>query len=300
MKKTCYILLDTYPEQCQERIIERGDSIDEPYHNMADLIKFQKRFHMLATSNKQRSIPMYMTYLPFSDNMSRICNYINGFRTNLYKNMEIVVGTTNPNKIREIASILSPLGYELIPKSFDIDETGKDIEENAEIKGIEYSLKSDNSIVIAEDSGLVIPELNNLPGVYSARFHDIELDDKNDVVKVPKEVFSCDKYETDKKNNKRLIELIKTLPFDKRAAYFEVCFVVSQNGKILFKVKSKSNGYVIEELRGNNGFGYDPLFVGVDTYDKTYAELDSARKNLRSHRKKVLRELAFWLINNIK
>lgn len=128
-KKTCYILLDTYPEQCQERILKRGDSIDEPYHNMEDLIKFQKRFQMLATSNKQRAIPMFMTYLPFSDNMSRICSYINGFKTNLYNNMEIVVGTTNPNKIREIASILSPLGYELLPKAFYVDETGKDIEE---------------------------------------------------------------------------------------------------------------------------------------------------------------------------
>lgn len=147
---------------------------------------------------------------------------------------------------------------------------------------------------------MVIPELNNLPGVYSARFYDVKLDDKNNVIEVPKEEFSCDKTETDKKNNKRLIELIKSLPFDKRTAYFEVCFVVAQNGNILFKVKSKSNGFVIEELRGKNGFGYDPLFVGVDTYDKTYAELDSARKNLRSHRKKALRELAFWLINNIK
>ena len=53
-------------------------------------------------------------------------------------------------------------------------------------------------------------------------------------------------------------------------------------------------------MRGTNGFGYDPLFIGNDSFGKTYAELDTARKNLRSHRKKALDDLAFWIVNNIK
>lgn len=291
----CYILLDTYPKQCQERILLRGDSIDEPYHNMDDLLLFQRRFLILATSNKQRSIPIYMTYMPFGDNMSRIVNYINGFRINLNKMNEIVIGTTNKGKIREIASILSPLGFNLTPIHLEVNENGKTIIDNAEIKAKEYSSKSDGRLTIVEDSGLVIPGLNNLPGAFSARFFELEVNEELEPIKIPKEKFSVDKTDIDAKNNKRLVEMIKNIPFDKRGAYFEVCFIVSQNGKILFKTVAKSYGHIIDELRGDNGFGYDPLFIGNDTYGKTYAELDSARKNLRSHRKRALREVALWL-----
>ena len=92
--------------------------------------------------------------------------------------MEIVIGTTNKGKVAEIASILSPLGYELKPMSLDIDENGKDITENAHIKAIEYSRKNPGKFIIAEDSGLVVPYLNGLPGAYSSRFHTIEIDNE--------------------------------------------------------------------------------------------------------------------------
>ena len=299
----CYILLDTYPEQSQERILKRGDRIDVPYHNMEDLLKFQKRFKIPATSNYKRKIPMYMTYMDFNDNISRIVNYINGFKQG--KNfMEVIVGTTNKGKIREIASILSPLGLDLTPQSLDIEEIGKTIEENATVKAMGYCNNNKDKFVICEDSGLVIPELNGLPGAYSARFHSVKLDDNLNVLFVPKEDFTTDKTEHDRLNNERLIELIKKIPFEKRNAYFEVCFTVMKNGVELFKVTKQSHGFVIDELKGKNGFGYDPIFVGNDTFGKTYAELDSARKNLRSHRKAALNEVgrffAEYLKNNNK
>ena len=108
---------------------------------------------------------------------------------------KIVIGTTNPGKIREVASILSPLGHELNPASLDVDETGETIEENAKIKALAYSKEYPDVYVICEDSGLVVPGLNNLPGPYSARFHSIVMDDNLNVTEVPKEEFTTDKTE---------------------------------------------------------------------------------------------------------
>ena len=125
--------------------------------------------------------------------------------------MDIVIGTSNKGKVREIASIISPLGYNLIPQSLDIDEYGKTIEENAIIKAIEYSKKNPNMYVIAEDSGLVVPELNGLPGAYSSRFYTVELDENLNVVNVPKEEYTTDKTELDKLNNELLLKLIKNV-----------------------------------------------------------------------------------------
>ena len=212
---------------------------------------------------------------------------------------KIIVGTSNPGKVREIASILSPLGHEIIPMAMDIDETGETISDNAKIKALAYSKANPGVYVIVEDSGLVVPKLNNLPGPYSARFHTVVFD-KNLVVRtVPKEDFTTDKSEHDKLNNERLLEMIKTLPEEKRAAYFEVSFVIAKDDEILTESIGHSYGYISDEMRGTNGFGYDPLFIGNDTFGKTYAELDTARKNLKSHRKKALKELGLWVATHI-
>ena len=212
---------------------------------------------------------------------------------------KIIVGTSNPGKVREIASILSPLGHEIIPMAMDIDETGETISDNAKIKALAYSKANPGVYVIVEDSGLVVPKLNNLPGPYSARFHTV-IFDKNLVVRtVPKEDFTTDKSEHDKLNNERLLEMIKTLPEEKRAAYFEVSFVIAKDDEILTESIGHSYGYISDEMRGTNGFGYDPLFIGNDTFGKTYAELDTARKNLKSHRKKALKELGLWVATHI-
>ena len=212
---------------------------------------------------------------------------------------KIIVGTSNPGKVREIASILSPLGHEIIPMAMDIDETGETISDNAKIKALAYSKANPGVYVIVEDSGLVVPKLNNLPGPYSARFHTVVFD-KNLVVRaVPKEDFTTDKSEHDKLNNERLLEMIKTLPEEMRAAYFEVSFVIAKDDEILTESIGHSYGYISDEMRGTNGFGYDPLFIGNDTFGKTYAELDTARKNLKSHRKKALKELGLWVATHI-
>lgn len=296
----CYILLDTYVEQSQERILKRGDRIDVPYHNIDDLIKYQYRFHVLATSNKQRFIPMYATYNDFNQNISLITNYINGFKQAKNKDMKLIIGTSNKGKIREIASILSSLDLDLETQVIDVDEIGKTIEENSYIKALAYSKANPDSLVLCDDSGLVVPALNGLPGAYSARFHSIELDNNLNVINVPKEDFTTDKRPHDKLNNERLLALIKSIPFSDRNAYFEVCFTLMLNGEVLFSSSKKSYGFISDEMKGDNGFGYDPLFIGDDTFGKTYAELDSARKNMRSHRKTALNEIAEFLSNYFK
>lgn len=172
--------------------------------------------------------------------------------------------------------------------------------EPLKIKGVKVTKENPDKYVLVEDSGLVVVKLNGLPGAYSARFHSIEIDESLNVVNVPEEKFTTDKSEHDKKNNERLLELVKNIPFEERAAYFEVCFCMVKNGEILFTTSARSNGFINDKLVGNNGFGYDPLFVGNDTFGKTYAELDSNRKNLRSHRKVALKDLALWLTQNIK
>ena len=216
--------------------------------------------------------------------------------------MNIVIGTSNKGKIREIASVLMPLGYELKPQSADIDETGETIRDNAIIKAIAYSNLNKGAYVIAEDSGLVVPKLEGLPGAYSARFHTITFDkDTLKVIDVPEEKYTTDKSELDKLNNERLLQLAnERLKDDERGAFFEVCFAVAKDGEVLFLTEEKAYGHIAKELKGDNGFGYDPLFIGVDTFGKTYAELDNARKNLRSHRKKALQKLGLWMTRNIK
>src|SRR4029453_2071912 len=76
--------------------------------------------------------------------------------------------------------------------------------------------------------------------------------------------------------------------------------VATPEGEILFKGSGESHGWIAEEMRGDKGFGYDPIFVGATTYGKTYAEIDSMRKNLRSHRKDVLDRFQAWLGQDLK
>ncbi len=97
-------------------------------------------------------------------------------------------------------------------------------------------------------------------------------------------------------NNLRVLLMMRGVEMPRRAAKFRVVLAVaSPDGEILFKGASESHGWIAEERRGENGFGYDPIFVGQDTFGKTYAELDSARKNQRSHRRRVLDEFKAWL-----
>lgn len=186
---------------------------------------------------------------------------------------KILAATSNPGKIREIKEILSD--YEIISLkdagiNADVDETGTTFRENAYIKAYEIS-KLCNYPVLADDSGLEIDALGGRPGVYSARY---EGEDTPYEIKVAK-----------------LAEELKDIPKDQRHAHFAcaVCLILPDGRKIEAEGLS-CPGIMLEEMRGENGFGYDPAFYSTD-YKKTFAEMTMDEKNAVSHRNAALKNL---------
>lgn len=242
--------------------------------------------------------------------------------------MKFYLGTTNPYKVRELASILRPLGIPLeVTEPVDPEETGDTFEANARIKSTEYAkhvgrgllveimkehagiseqearthLILDEVWTISEDSGLVIPALGGLPGPWSARFSDYgDIDAKKGTVSGYVES-TRSRDATDLENNKRVLQLLEGIEQPRRAAMFVVSLMVSDvDGTVVFQATSRANGWIAGELRGDGGFGYDPIFVSDTSFGKTWAEIDPMRKNLISHRRKVLQEFTMWLAHQIK
>ncbi|MBN2496287.1 MAG: non-canonical purine NTP pyrophosphatase [Deltaproteobacteria bacterium] len=209
--------------------------------------------------------------------------------------MRFFIGTTNPGKVREIGSILSATGCSFErTEPVDPEETEEDFEGNALLKARAYAARA-GGVTISEDSGLIIPALGGLPGAWSARFSDCELDAGAGRV-VGHRRSDRPREEMDRANNERVLELLAGVELPRRAAMFIVVLAVATpDGEILFKGTGESHGWIADAARGANGFGYDPIFVGQDTFGKTYAELDSMRKNLRSHRMRVLKDFKAWL-----
>ncbi len=199
--------------------------------------------------------------------------------------MIFVIASNNKKKVAELERILQPLGIyaktaEQLGKELDeVEETGKTFEENAELKA-RAACEKTGYPAIADDSGLVVNALGGKPGVYSARYAGENATD-------------------DDKINKLLVEM-RDCGSDDRSAYFECviccCF---PDGESLF-VSGRCEGTIGYAPRGNNGFGYDPIFFIEG--NKTFAEISDHQKDLISHRGKALKELALVLKNkyNIK
>ena len=169
----------------------------------------------------------------------------------------------------------------------EIPETGKTFEENSYIKAYEI-MKLCGQITVADDSGLVVDCLDGAPGVFSARFGGFEglwPDDEGDA-KTDRP--AADTPDSD--NNAKLIRLIKDVPYEKRTARFvSVITMVYPDGKTLV-ARGTVEGHLVLEERGDNGFGYDPLFV-PEGYDRTFGELGHEIKNSISHRARALQVL---------
>ncbi len=186
----------------------------------------------------------------------------------------LVIATGNPNKLKEIQSLLKDFPIQIQSKdeaglqSVEIEETGTTFEENAllKAKGIQAYT---GTMVLADDSGIAVDALEGAPGVYSARYAGEEANDQ--------------------KNNEKLLEALKEVPKEERGAEF-VCAMVLlfPDGKIL-KATGVTRGEVGFENKGRGGFGYDPLFELPD--GKTMAELSAGEKNALSHRGKALRRI---------
>lgn len=203
------------------------------------------------------------------------------------------IGTTNPYKVKEISALLNPLGLEIIPFQLqeEPEEVGFSLMENAIAKARVYAQASDG-ITLSEDSGLFVTSLNNLPGIWSARFSDFNLD-KQLVINSGRT-----RTEMDTCNNERVLSLMTDIAMPYRAASFKIALVIASPDDILFSTETEYGGWISETCKGDDGFGYDPIFVGNDTFGKTLAEIDGVRKNLRSHRKRALNDLFMWASAN--
>ncbi|MBO9130534.1 XTP/dITP diphosphatase [Bacillus sp. 165] len=188
----------------------------------------------------------------------------------------VVIATKNLGKVREFASLFEK--YELQVKSLhdfpyieEIEETGTTFEENAILKA-ESLCKQLEEIVIADDSGLIVDALNGKPGVRSARFAGEQKDDQANIQKVLEELKDVDKA--------------------KRTARFYCALAVAfpEEDKKTVIVNGTCEGKIIDQPRGENGFGYDPIFY-IEEMKNTMAELTKEEKNKISHRARALRKL---------
>ena len=185
---------------------------------------------------------------------------------------ELILASNNAHKVEEIKSILDDykiLTLKDIGYYEDIIEDGTTFEENALIKArtiAEYSGKA----AIADDSGLSVALLDGRPGVYSARYSKEQTDEKN-IEKVLSEL-------NGEKSEAKFVSIIALV----RPDGSEVTFRGECHGEIIF------------EKRGNNGFGYDPIFY-VPSLEKTFAELTPEQKNSISHRKESLEKFSKYL-----
>lgn len=208
--------------------------------------------------------------------------------------MKIYVCTTNSGKVKEIASLLSPIGFQIELASASIEETGTTLEENAKIKSTSYSLLHPKELVLAEDSGLVLEGLT-IPGVHSSNFFELDLETGT----LPANAVEERNPVIDLKNNERLIEFLKKQNKTHWPAQFQSVISLARDGVEIISFKGTASGHIQSEMKGTGGFGYDPLFVGLDTFGYTYAEIDSQRKNLKSHRRKALNLLFDYFAKSI-
>ncbi len=187
---------------------------------------------------------------------------------------KLVVATKNKGKIAEIKEVLKHMSFEVLSMgdmgiTIDVVEDGKTFEENSLKKAIEICRIS-NTIVIADDSGIEVDYLEGAPGIYSARFGGPEA--------------------TDEDRNLKLLDMMKGVPFEKRTARFVCAIAVAFPDGRSFVVRDTCEGYVDTECKGDNGFGYDPIFY-IHDYGKSMAEISMDVKNKISHRAKALNKM---------
>ena len=196
--------------------------------------------------------------------------------------MKFIIATHNMKKQAEMQRILSPLGVEVLTAEMagvtltDVEETGATFEENAVLKA-ENGCRESGLPCIADDSGLSVDFLGGEPGVYSARY--------------------CGKHGDDEANIQKLLKKLEGVPEEKRAARFvSVVCVCFPDGRKL-TVDGKCEGKIGFEKHGDNGFGYDPVFM---VGQKSFAELSAEAKDKISHRGNALRKLAQVLPEYLK
>jgi XTP/dITP diphosphohydrolase len=192
--------------------------------------------------------------------------------------VNLLIATTNPGKVREFREMLDDRAIAFSdlsdhPTGAPVKETGSTFRANAAIKASAYA-KRFNLWTLADDSGLEVEALGGKPGVFSARWAEINQSGQGDA-----------------DNNATLLQQLEAVPDGQRAARF-VCVLAlaDPSGRIVLTARDEVEGRILREVRGSNGFGYDPLFY-YDVIGCTTAELSPRQKHEISHRGKALRRL---------
>lgn len=192
---------------------------------------------------------------------------------------KLIIASNNSGKIKEIKRILRDIDIDVlslkdIGLNIDVEEDGLTFEENAKKKSTEIYKElikkgESNFIIMSDDSGLEVEYLNGEPGVFSARY--------------------AGEHGNDKKNNEKLLLNLAGVDYKNRKARF-VCQLAIINDKNEYRgIKGTVEGYILENEKGNGGFGYDPLFF-YEPLNKSFAELTIEEKNKISHRGNALQK----------
>ncbi len=180
---------------------------------------------------------------------------------------ELVVATKNKKKLKEIKDILKGVSLKITsladyPRPPRIIENGKTFRENAIKKAVRIAHFT-GKLTLGEDSGLCVDALGGEPGIYSSRFSG--------------------KNKSDRQNNLKLLKLLEGLAMNKRKAHYVCAVALADSDGLVAAVEGACPGLIGFALKGNSGFGYDPLFI-VPKYKKTFAQLGERIKHKMSHR----------------
>tara|TARA_R110000868_G_scaffold69261_1_gene204155 strand:- start:34007 stop:34594 length:588 start_codon:yes stop_codon:yes gene_type:complete len=193
---------------------------------------------------------------------------------------KLVLGTRNAGKLREFKQLFEPVSIEILPigdfTGEDVEETGLTFVENAIIKA-RYACDVSGMPALADDSGLVIDALNGAPGIYSARYAGEHHDSDANIAKILQE--------------------LKDVSDDQRTARFHCCLVYMRHAKDPTPIicEAQCEGLVARELKGENGFGYDPMMY-LPEFGCMSAELSPEQKNKISHRGKAMQMMLAKLL----
>ena len=192
--------------------------------------------------------------------------------------MKLVVATRNLGKLKEIRRLLETqgvvvVGLEQFPELADVEEDGDSFAANAAKKAEEVA-RATGLPCLADDSGLTVTALDGRPGIYSARFSGEDA--------------------TDSSNNRKLLEVMATIPENARQAAFCCVMALCLPGQTTRLFEGRIEGQILNERQGSGGFGYDPLFW-LPEFSCTMAELSLDVKNRISHRGQALRQVVEFL-----
>jgi XTP/dITP diphosphohydrolase len=191
---------------------------------------------------------------------------------------DLLLASQNPGKLAEMRLLAAGLPFHVIgPREIGIDdapdETGRSFLENARIKALAYARRS-GCLTVADDSGLSVEALGGAPGLFSSRFGG--------------------EGASDAARNALLVARLAGVPAEKRGARFTSAVAVARGDDVLFEVEQSVDGLIADAPRGENGFGYDPLFF-YPPFGRTFGEVPRAQKDAVSHRGKAFARLRGFL-----